>query len=260
MIRTATRVDFRAIRDLLARANDAPYDIDAVAEEKCFGDGVSGAPHVRVFDDGALRGVAVTCGEYLRILAVDRGHRRRGIGTALLEASQASTIGAEPGNYFTPGVLEPEFFLRRGFRQVAQTWNLNVEIGDSRLEIGRHVQSSISNLQSPSPVMLAFVEQHFGATWRFEAQRAQIAHYIDGVGFAVAEANNRGLGSFGPTGVATEFRGKGFGRQLLLACLADLRDLGYSRVIIPWTDAIDFYRKSCGATPAHRFVTLRKSL
>ncbi len=257
MIRTATPDELTAIRGLLEKANDAPYDIGVVAAEKCFGAGFSALPRARVFErDGVMRGVAVTCGDYLRVMAVDREFRRQGIGSTLLEDSGASIIAAEPGNYFTPGVSEPEFFEKRGYMRTASTWNLHVEIGEGSWEAGIEVSRPLSNVRTPA--MLEFVERHFGPIWRFEAERASIAHDIEGIGFAVAEANNKGLGTFGPAGVAPEHRGKGQGRRLLLACLADLRALGYRRAIIPWTDALEFYRKSCGAEPAHRFVTLRK--
>src|SRR5438874_2837504 len=101
MIRTASSADLPRIRELFARANDAPYDLARVAEEKCFGAGVEGEPRVRVFGD--FEGVAVTCGKYLRVLAVDREKRRRGIGSALLADTDARVAFAEPGNYFTPG-------------------------------------------------------------------------------------------------------------------------------------------------------------
>ena len=59
MIRTATRDDLPRIAALLKRANDAPYDIVRVAEEKCFGLGVAGEPEVRIAcrarDDGRVR-------------------------------------------------------------------------------------------------------------------------------------------------------------------------------------------------------------
>ncbi len=92
-----------------------------------------------------------------------------------------------------------------------------------------------------------------GATIFYAEDAGEIA------GFSTHEANNRGLGFFGPTGVAEKFRGRGFGRRLLLASLADLRRLGYHRVVIPWTDAIEYYRKSCGARIDQRFVILRKN-
>jgi len=65
--------------------------------------------------------------------------------------------------------------------------------------------------------------------------------------FATGFPSSNASSGFGPTGVAEPLRGSGLGRDLLRASLADLRELGYSRVVIPWTDAIDFYRKSCGA-------------
>ena len=80
MIRIATREDLTPLRELFGRANDAPYDLAAVAEEKCFGDGVAGRPITRVYErSGRILGAAVTCGRWLRILAVDRDARRQGI-------------------------------------------------------------------------------------------------------------------------------------------------------------------------------------
>ncbi|HEX8153475.1 MAG TPA: GNAT family N-acetyltransferase [Thermoanaerobaculia bacterium] len=255
MLRTATRDDLPRLRELFARANDAPYDLAAVAEEKCFGPGPSGAPVVRVFGD--FEGAAVTCGRYLRVLAVDRERRGRGIGTALLEDSPAAVIAAEPGNYFTPGVSDGGFFGKRGFRAGAQTWNLHVDPAvapppwRASLTAARHRDD-----------VLAFVEREFGRIWRFEAASAlrlfSIDHDGELAGFAAIEANNRGLGTFGPTGVAKHLRGRGLGRELLLQALAGLAELGYRRAVIPWTDALEFYRKSCGAEPAHQFTTFSK--
>src|SRR5947199_3086907 len=111
MIRPASRADLPRIRELFARANEAPYDLVRVAEEKCFGQGVAGEPEVRVWNDFA--GLSVTCGRWLRSLAVDRAQRGRGIGSALLrdaETRGVTGIAAEAGNYFTPGVLDPTFF------------------------------------------------------------------------------------------------------------------------------------------------------
>jgi GNAT superfamily N-acetyltransferase len=258
VIRTASCHDLPALRALFARANDAPYALETVAEEKCFGDGIAGAPMMRVFEhDGRIAGAAVTCGKWLRVLIVDRELRRRGIGTALLEDSGARVIAAEPGNYFVPGVLESEqaFFRARGYREGAATWNLHVVLsGDP--------SGGLKARRSTADEVLPFIEREFGRIWRFEAARAQAIFITeDGgsiTGFAAIEANNRGLGTFGPTGVAKALRGRGLGRELLLAALAELHRLGYARAVIPWTDALDFYRKSCGAEAAHRFVAFEK--
>jgi GNAT superfamily N-acetyltransferase len=282
VIRTATRADLPRIAALFVRSNDAPYDLAAVAEEKCFGAGVSGEPNVAVFGDFA--GVAVTCGKSLRILAVDRNQRWRGIGSALLRdavSRGARVIAAEAGNYFTPGVVMTatpaiDFFTKRGFRETANTYNLVAELGVGSRERGVGVENQTPHPtpHTPLPIrvtpqtrdrVLTFIEKEFGRIWRFEASNAGDNLFyveVDGriAGFAAHDANNRGLGFFGPTGVASTHRGRGLGGALLRASLADLRRLGYERAIIPWTDALDFYRKACGATVAARFVTLTRDV
>lgn len=265
VIRAATPADLPRIVEFFANANEAPYDLVKVADEKCFGPGVSGEPDVRVYGDFA--GVSVTCGKFLRILAVDRTQRRRGIGSALLrdaETRGTQIVAAEAGNYFTPGVVTTdiatiEFFTKRGYRETATTQNLVAEVGSGEWGLGA-VRASRGDRER----VLAFIEKEFGRIWRFEASNAgdnlfyaEIDSHI--AGFAAHDANNRGLGFFGPTGVTREHRGRGLGARLLQASLVDLRRLGYERAIIPWTDAIDFYRKSCGATVADRFVTLARA-
>jgi GNAT superfamily N-acetyltransferase len=267
VIRTATRDDLPRIVKLLARANDAPYDLARVAEEKCFGAGVAGEPEVRVADDFA--GISVTCGTYLRILGVDRARRGRGVGSALLrearERGRAQIVAAEAGNYFTPGIVasdEPtiDFFVKRGYRETVSTQNLVVEVGSGESGVG-----VIRGTPATRERILNFIEKEFGRIWRFEAGHAfendpPTLFYVevdnDIAGFAAHDANNRGLGFFGPTGVARAHRGHGLGARLLHASLADLRRLGHERAVIPWTDAIEFYRNACGAVVAERFVTL----
>jgi GNAT superfamily N-acetyltransferase len=266
VIRAATRADLPRLVELFANANDAPYDLAKVAEEKCFGAGVSGEPNVRIFGDFA--GVAVTCGKWLRILAVDRNQRRQGVGTALLrdaESRGARIVAAEAGNYFTPGVVTSDtttidFFTKRGYRETANTYNL---IAD---KLPTEIPHDVVRVTTQSrDRVLTFIEKEFGRIWRFEASNAGDNLFyveVDGniAGFAAHDANNRGLGFFGPTGVARAQRGRGLGGRLLHASLADLQRRGYERAIIPWTDALDFYRKACGATEAARFVTLARDV
>lgn len=271
MLRDASRDDLDAIRALLGRANDAPYDLGRVAEEKCFGRGYAGETVVQVFEeDNAIVGVSVTCGRVLRVLAVDRDRRRRGFGSALLtEAeSRAHIVFAEGGNYFTPGVVEEDhetrsFFRKRGYIESRWTWNLETadlpsSAADGILRATHHDRERV----------LGFIEREFGAIWRFECSRAFerevpplffAEHAGEITGFAGHDINNAGLGFFGPTGVARKSRGRGFGRSLLIASLADMRRMGRERAVIPWTEALDFYRKNCGAEPTHRFVTLTRA-
>lgn len=263
MIRLATRDDLPAITALLARANATPYDVARVADEKVFGEGVRGLPVVRLFEhDNALAGVSVTCGTTLRLLAVAPEWRRRGIGSALLPA-EARVAFAEPGNYLTPGVLESDagtraFFEARGFRTSGTTSNM--ETAQLPAAAPEGVRRAAGGERER---VLDFIERTFGAVWRFEAARAgehlfSLESEGEVAGFAAIEANNRGLGWFGPAGVAPSLRGRGLGRLLLLGALAGLRELGYERAVIPWTDAIAFYEKSCGARVTHTFVSMTR--
>jgi GNAT superfamily N-acetyltransferase len=261
VIRIASRDDLPRLRELFARANDGPYDLAAVAEEKCFGRGIAGEPVVRVI--GNIDAAAVTCGKFLRLLVVDREHRRKGLGTALLGDMQM--IAAEPGNYFTPGIVTTDqntiaFLKKRGYVEGATTTNLEVNLRGGESPGRRAAPADADRI-------LAFIEKEFGRIWRFEASHAFdvdpptlffAEHDGEIAGFAAHDVNNRGLGWFGPTGVRKSLRGLGIGRRLLLASLADLRRLGHSKAVIPWTDAIDFYRRSCGAEPAHRFVAFAR--
>jgi GNAT superfamily N-acetyltransferase len=264
VIRDATPDDLPKIAALFSRANDAPYDLERVAAEKCFGPGVNGRPEVGVYGDFA--GVSVTCGKALRILAVDRAQRRRGIGSALLgdaESRGAQIVAAEAGNYFTPGVplsdaTTVDFLTHRGYREIANTQNLVTT--NLPLKIPEDV---LRVTQTTRERVLDFIEKEFGRIWRFEASNAgENLFYAeiegDVAGFAAHDGNNRGLGFFGPTGVARAYRGRGLGARLLQASLADLRRLGHERAVIPWTDAIAFYEKACGAAVAERFVTLAR--
>lgn len=66
------------------------------------------------------------------------------------------------------------------------------------------------------------------------------------VGFACYNASYKGL--FGPTGVRENYRGRGIGKALLVACLKEMWGLGYAYAVIYWAGPVDFYRKTVGAT------------
>lgn len=65
------------------------------------------------------------------------------------------------------------------------------------------------------------------------------------VGFACYDA--AALGIFGPTGVDEAYRGRGIGKDLLLACLLDMKLKGYPYAIVGGAATPDFYRKFAGA-------------
>ena len=65
------------------------------------------------------------------------------------------------------------------------------------------------------------------------------------LGFACYDVAGRGV--FGPTGVQEDYRGRGLGAGLLLACLHAMRAERYAYAIIGEAGPVDFYRKTVGA-------------
>jgi GNAT superfamily N-acetyltransferase len=282
----ADRDRLAAVSELLHRASDVGYPIEVVAEEKCFGSGVSGAPVCLVAEQkGQLLGIAVVSGPYLRLLAVDPRARKRGIGSSLLARSEATAlekrqrrlvIAAEPGNYFVPGVPENQpsvkkWLEHRGYRAHGRAINLAADLeGKEFTATSPDPKTTIVRVtREERSEVLHFVRQEFSPTWAFEISPAFddpvpplfIARESGKIiGFSAHDVNNRGLGFFGPAGVKATHRGGGLGRVLLHASLTDLQRRGYERIIIPWVSTIEFYRRNAGAEPEQSFVRYQKSL
>ncbi len=103
-------------------------------------------------------------------------------------------------------------------------------------------------------LVTGFIERHFSAAWADETSvafsRQPVTAFIAVaderiVGFGAYECTRRGF--FGPTGVSEEFRGKGIGYALLLACLHGMWEMGYAYAIIGGAGPVDFYRRAVNA-------------
>ncbi|HVR43612.1 MAG TPA: GNAT family N-acetyltransferase [Thermoanaerobaculia bacterium] len=282
-LREATLDDLQSLRELFAAANDTPYDLAAVAEEKCFEPGPSGPARTLVAESGGeLTGAVTFTPRGVRLIAVRRSRRRGGIGSALLEEAERTIrsgrleVFAEAGNYFIPGVPSEgramlAFFMARGYEpESGLAENLEVEL-QSNPSIPKQWGRGISRASAvESDDIAAFITARFGALWAFEAARAMrndpptvfVARGRSGEigGFAAYEAVNVGLGFFGPMGVAESLRGRGLGRRLLLASLRDLRRMGHARAVISWTANAAFYTSVCGARPSLHMIRLRRSI
>ncbi len=66
------------------------------------------------------------------------------------------------------------------------------------------------------------------------------------LGFGCYDVAAKGV--FGPTGVREDYRMRGIGKALLLACLYAMYDDGYAYAIIDQVGPIEFYVKTVGAT------------
>ena len=275
------------------RASCAFDRADVVAHEKLFGAGPTGTPHaLGAWEGSELVGLASVCARWLRVLAVMPDARRRGIGQALLAASEAIARDAgeprlraldQPGNYLAPGIDERNaetihWLAKRGWRRDGDA-RCNVRIavrGNPRVTEDRAAELAarataagyeIRRAHADEPALLEAVAAGFGGAWPFELARA-LEHAPAGVhvalrdgaycAFAAHDGNNRGLGWFGPTGTWPEHRGKGLGEALLLACLVDVaRDHEFCEVA--WIGPRPFYDKAAGIADERTFAAMIKS-
>lgn len=265
-----------------------------VADEKLFGEGPSGAPRaLGAWQGDALVGVAAVGGNRVRVLAVAPSARRRGAGSALLEAcvaeakaSGASTLRTldQPGNYLAPGIDERNgetiaWLERRGWQRHPEArWNVLLDVrGNPRVSAARAAAMAamaakrgyeVRRARPDEDDLLAAVATEFGGAWPFEVRRA-LANAPSGVhvavregaycAFAAHDGNNRGLGWFGPTGTWLAHRGKGLGEALLMACLVDVAD-HHAQCEVAWIGPRPFYDKVAGVAADRRFVLLTRPL
>ncbi|HEY1656204.1 MAG TPA: GNAT family N-acetyltransferase [Candidatus Tumulicola sp.] len=118
--------------------------------------------------------------------------------------------------------------------------------------------------------VLAWIDDEFGGSWSSQAYVGRNALARRGtlpVGFATYDPQNlrfrwlrgvareRGVGVFGPLGVAESERGKGIGRRLLRAALGGLHERGYSRALIAAVgeERVPYYVEAAGARIAECF-------
>lgn len=277
--REAGEHDLPAIRRLLAPANHTPWDLNRVAREKCFEPGPNGPPVTIVAEEeGTLVGIATSTSHALRLLAVLPDRRRKGLGSALFRRSLRNgpgrfSIYGEAGNYFLPGVPESDqvtlaFFRSLGLDEESES-AVNLVFALDGNPMLPNDSPAVVERASPAERdgILEFAAEHFGSAWAWEVSRALentpptlfIVRNDEGrlAGFSAHDANNRGLGFFGPMGVDPGHRGRGSGRALLLASLVDLRRLGHGEAVISWAANAGFYEEVAG--PARRFSMIRFS-
>ncbi|HZT66792.1 MAG TPA: GNAT family N-acetyltransferase [Acidimicrobiales bacterium] len=228
---------------------------------------VRGDPQVGVVATVVRRDAA-----FVRLLAVDPAHRRRGVGHALMEAAEADlsgsgpiTVGADAPDYLFPGVdtrWTPMFCLMeaRGYRRVETHLNMDVDLATlPPRPDGVHVADADDRQEVAGWMAAAWPD------WADEVLRAlddghlALSRDSEGISAFCAWDVNRG-GWLGPIAVRPGEYGKRLGVPLLLEALHRMRDDGRQRAEIAWVSPIRFYARNVGATVGRAFVVHRKQM
>ena len=238
---------------------------------------------------GAVWPVAAGVRGSVRLLAVDPAHRRRGIGTALLDAladglrERGATVlrlGECAPVYLTPGVDVREtaglaFAEASGFHTIGEAVHLGADLSTADLDTEAD-ETRLADLgvtvRRADPDDHAALGRLLDAewpAWHPEAARAlanapPTLHLAvrgrDVIGFAAHSSSHAGLPWFGPMGTAPAARGLGVGAVLLRRCLADLRAGGHDHATIAWAASLPFYERAVGATVSHRFRRVERAI
>ncbi|CAN7471740.1 GNAT family N-acetyltransferase [Pseudorhodoferax sp. LjRoot39] len=121
---------------------------------------------------------------------------------------------------------------------------------------------ALPDLQIRKPIgpehdlIASWVAHHFSLAWASEARFALANRPLtlfvatrglpcEPVGFCAHDATARGF--VGPIGVLDSARRGGIGAALLLACLHDMRAMGYGYAVAGAVGAPDFFRRVAGA-------------
>lgn len=226
---------------------------------------------------------------WIKLMAVEEWQRRKQVASQMLIAleSRLKSLGAQelkamdcPLNYYMPGV-DPRytemivFCLRRGFTRVGENINMDCDLVSGNFDTAELETQRVKDgfeIKRAEPAdkeaTLQFVHCQFPG-WEHEIANTfrnnPISLHIAKLGkeivaFSAYDANNRGLGWFGPMGTNPNLRGKKIGEILLKRCLADQKKQGYKVSIIPWAGPVSFYLNTVNAKIARVFWTFKKDL
>lgn len=232
---------------------------------------------------------------WITAFGVHPAWRGRGFGGLLLDAACARlrrlgrkqvTLATYVPNYFTPGAdvavygAGIDFLTRRGFEIVSRPLSMRAEL--TGFVTPPAIASTQARLRADGveirmvrsgdiiPV-LEFVRAHFSADWRREAadvlgdlfcgdprRVSMLAAFRGGQVLGYAQHRSE---RFGPFGVDPALRGRGIGRVLLAATLAEMRKKEFHVAWFLWTgdDAARLYAQ-CGFREIRRFAVLRRGL
>jgi len=225
---------------------------------------------------------------WIKWFAVERGRRREGIGSRLLEeletrfrnhGVQEIRVSDSAPNYLQPGI-DPRnteavaFLLRKGYTKTGDFFHMEVQLAGLDLETGereRVLGAEGFSFRRLDPQdrqgFMAFLggdpkedSYRVDTCYRQRPISCHIAlHESKIVAYAQYDVDRPGW--FGAMRTAEEFRrAKGLGTVLFKRCMADMDRLGYQKVLISWVAPLYFYAKVADARVCRTMWLLTKSL
>ena len=220
---------------------------------------------------------------WISLIYVCPKYRKNGIGSALIEAvtkifkklnCKIIYVGRDLYNFF-PGIPEDlkqfqKFFIDHGFTIGGLTHDL-ISRTYTKLDITNNQYTFRTGTLEDKENILKFLYETFPGRWYFEG----VEYFKEGgsgkeymlclnennevIAFAKIglfdssevhssysmnfKARFNKLGGIGPLGVAHAYRGKGLGKDIVVAAKNMLIDYSSSDFIIDWTGLLEFYRK-----------------
>ena len=210
---------------------------------------------------------------FVRFLAVDPGHRGRGLGRALLGAAEADlrdsgatsmTVGADAPYYFWPGIDARELAAiclveRLHYSRIDVHLNMDVDLTTIPADPGGWRVAGGSDRDA----VAEWANEHW-SFWCAEMLRAcdqaglVLAEDSTGITAVCAYDVNR-AGFVGPVAVRPDRIGRGDGWAPLLGALHRLRATGRTHAEIAWVSPVVPYAR-VGATMGRSFLVYRKEL
>ncbi len=223
---------------------------------------------------------------WIKIFVVDKQYRFKGIGKkmfAVIEEKLSSCdeirIMDSVPCYFQPGVdvryTEAVVFLESlGYKKIGENIHLETQLENVDFNLITEIEQKINmlgyNILQPDKKLyseiISWIRKTFPA-WEFEVNYAYkntpaklfvVVHGNNIVGFSCYDTTSPGW--FGPIGVDSQHRKIGLGKILLLKCLKELYNLGYTTVVIPWISpsSLKFYTTTCNAKISRCFWVYAK--
>lgn len=244
---------------------------------------------ITAFMQGVTRYIRGTIYGFIKLMAVDAKHRRKGIGKELFFKLENYFIdlGVEifriydvPLNYFMPGI-DPRytpaicFAQKMGFNHIGDAINMTVDLTASDWDTSTQIEALKKDNIEISRATPADKDELFNfisEEWLLWQNELEMAYKSNPISLHIAKlngkikafsafnGNNVGTGWFGPMGTHKDLRGKGMGSILLYRCLADMKKTGLKESTIPWVAPIGFYSHYANASISRVFWRFEKKL